>query len=266
MARSNIYSTVDCPDYGKVKIRKSLTLNDIITIKKTGKNFNSTFKKLLLSIIREKKAMVFNSLSEKDLDYLALEIAKINRVTTIFLYKKKSGKSRSEALILSLRQSFKVMGLDGVIKTLTSYTFKQFEAMDSMTKAITASRNMGIAQIMQDYVGIQSQWKELAKGLTFASEIQRSMTSLTFGKTLSEQIGKQSLLVSKSISELMPEMNLAVSVADSYRDMIKEITRSTTSIAQILKPVPNFVDSIKQATASYQAIAKEISTLAEPIT
>ena len=59
--------------------------------------------------------MVFNSLSEKDLDYLALEIAKINRVTTIFLYKKKSGKSRSEALILSLRQSFKVMGLDGVI-------------------------------------------------------------------------------------------------------------------------------------------------------
>ena len=137
--------------------------------------------------------------------------------------------------------------------------------MDSMTKAITASRNMGIAQIMQDYVGIQSQWKELAKGLTFASEIQRSMTSLTFGKTLSEQIGKQSLLVSKSISELMPEMNLAVSVADSYRDMIKEITRSTTSIAQILKPVPNFVDSIKQATASYQAIAKEISTLAEPM-
>ncbi len=179
MARSNIYSTVDCPDYGKVKIRKSLTLNDIITIKKTGKNFNSTFKKLLLSIIREKKAMIFNSLSEKDLDYFALEIAKINRVTTIFLYKKKSGKSRSEALILSLRQSFKVMGLDGVIKTLTSYTFKQFEAMDSMTKAITASRNMGIAQIMQDYVGIQSQWKELVKGLTFASEIQRSMTSLT---------------------------------------------------------------------------------------
>lgn len=265
MTRLDIYSIIDCPDYGKVKIRKSLTLNDLIIVKKSGKNFNNAFKKLLLSILREEKAKVYNSLSEKDLDYLALEIAKINQVKTIFLYKKKSGKSRSEALILSLRQSFKVMRSDGIIITLTSDPFKRFTEMNFIAKAIAISRNMGITQYMKDYAVFQSKWKELTKGLTFASEIQRSMSSLTFGKTLSEQIGKQSLLVGKSISELIPKMNLAVSVADSYRYMIEEITRSTTLIAQILKPVPSFIDSIKQATASYQAITKEISTLAEPM-
>ncbi len=263
MPRLDMYSTIDCPDYGRVEIRKSLTLNDLITVKESGKNFNNAFKKLLLSIIREEEPIDFENLSEKDLDHLALAIAKINRVKTTFLSKKALGKSRSEALILSLRQSFKVMGLDGITKTLTSDPFKRFTEMSSMAKAITASRNMGIAQYMKDYADFQSQWKELRKGLASASEIQRSMISLTFGKTLSEQIGKQSLLLSKSISKLIPEMNLAVSVADSYRGMIKEITRSTNSIVQILKPVPNFVDSIKQATASYQVIAKEFSTLAE---
>lgn len=262
MAELFLYTKIDCPDYGTLEISKVIPFNVLSKFMDIQLDQSKAFRDVVYSVVK-KKAFDFSKLTEKDLDFIAQEIAKLYEVESQFLNSRKIGIPRFHSLSSALKVSPKIKGMEESFKRIISPLTKRMkDNLYSYEKLIKPLR------LHKDTIkrmrGIQSHMEEFSKGLGAISGFEQAMKSLSIKKEWSEYVAQNSLTIKKMTENLMPTLSLSEGIARSYKSIIKDISFRTNAITNALKPVSSFLDITNEAYKSIGDITKGISSLNKP--
>lgn len=283
MVKINIYIKIKCPDYGELEIKKYIPFNSLAEFQKLQLDLDKAFKTLIGSLIRE-ESFDLSRLTEKDLDYIAQEIAKLNEVESQYLNSRKIGIPRSESLSGVLKENPKVKGIEerfkDLIKPLSERIVIKTSGYERLFEPLLRSERM-----IKEMAGVQSRFQEMIKELGGISDAQKSLEGimgiektlggiagtvkvfegLSVGKIVGDQILKNSLELQKISQSVVPKLSISETLGQVYQSRMTELVQNIDSIGKALKPVSGLLSITQETFRSFETIGEKISTFAEPI-
>ncbi|MFW6149872.1 MAG: hypothetical protein ACOC6D_08440, partial [Atribacterota bacterium] len=280
MSELRLYIAIDCPDYGKLKIKNAIPFDLLDEYQDSKSDLNKAFKKILKSIIKE-DAFDISQLTKNDLDYIAKEIAKLHKVETKYLNLRKKGIQISESLLYALKDSPNTRRIEEV-KVLTKPLserlkmsnmgieglFENISRMEQVTKK-TMSFQSRFEKMTKEVGGISS----IARALdeiseakkSFGKEILKTYEKLPFGNVFNEVIKKNSIELQKISNNIISELSVSGLLNQAYMSRINGLFQNIESISNALQPVSGLLSKIEEANKSFLNIGEKVSTLLEPL-
>jgi len=248
-----ICKSINCPDYGILKIINHIPIFELTEVFNLKSDIPLLFKELVSSFIVD-KSIEISRFSERDLDFIAIEIAKISNVEQPYS-KLRDSMSREEALLNAIKTSQKISSAIGINKLFVSSIIgKMRESTDLYKKLIdpiklhddTLKKMTGFGSALDTLYkdrGFQSAAERISKEFSLIKEMSLS-------NSLSKHLFESALDFKKMTEVAIPKLSLTSEVERAFRENLNQMAITAISIADAIKPVSLFYERANEAFKS----------------
>lgn len=245
--------SINCPDFGILKIINHIPIIELTKIFNLKIDISSLFKELVSSFLVDKSVEI-SKFSERDLDFIAIEIAKISNVEQSYS-KLRDSMSREEALFNAIKTSQKIISAIETNKlSMSSIIDKMRESTDLYKKLIdpiklhddTLNKISGFGSALETMYkdgGLLSAAERISKEFSFFKE-------MSLPNSLSKHLFDSALELKKMTEAAIPKLSLTLEVERASREMINQMVNTASSIADAIKPVSLFYEKANEAFKS----------------